>query len=529
VSAALTYPGVYVREIPSGVRTITGVATSIAAFVGRARKGPLDEPVAIDNFSDFVRTFGDLSVESSLGYAVRQFYLNGGGTAIVVRVAGDGVKRASFELPKDAEPNVPLTLEATEPGSWANSLTIEIGYPDPDVPNKDRFNIVVYDGSDIVARYIGVSIDESDPRYYPRVLEQRGSVIRVQKDNGNYKIAKDKADEPNNPGKAIRPPETTKPEDRAKSKDDGSDGGELTDKTFAPDDADDKKGIYALASADIFNLLVIPPPTRDGYTSNTVYQAAIKFCREHRAVLLVDPPKEWTDAASITPSSVSDLGFGSDDLSYGAVYFPRLEAPDSERDGQLAAFPPSGAVAGVIARTDANRGVWKAPAGTDAGLGGLTGLTLNLTDGENGRLNPHGVNCLRSFPVWGRVVWGARTLKGDDQQADEYKYLPVRRLALYIEESLYRGLKWVVFEPNDEPLWSQIRLNVGVFLHNLFRQGAFEGTTPAEAYFVKCDKETTTQADIDLGIVNIVVGFAPLKPAEFVVLKIQQIAGKLEA
>src|SRR5207247_5267998 len=134
--------------------------------------------------------------------------------------------------------------------------------------------------------------------------------------------------------------------------------------------------------------------------SNTVYQAAIRFCREHLAVLLVDPPKEWTDAASITPSSVSDLGFGSDDLSFGAVYFPRLEAPDSERDGQLAAFPPSGAVAGVIARTDANRGVWKAPAGTDAGLGGLTGLTLNLTDGENGRLNPHGVNCLRSFPVW---------------------------------------------------------------------------------------------------------------------------------
>jgi phage tail sheath protein FI len=507
------------------VRTITGVATSIAAFVGRTRKGPLDEPVTIDNFGDFVRTFGDLWVESSLGYAVRQFYLNGGGTAIVVRVAADDAASATFELPKEDDANIPLTLEATEPGSWANSVSIEITYPEPDDTN--RFNILVH-GSAIVARYIGVSIDENDPRFYPRVLDQRGSIVKVKT------AAKDKADEEGSPGKPIRPPKTDKPEDATASKNDGSDGGDLTDKTLAPDNPDDKKGIYALAKADIFNLLVLPPPKRDltqdsGYTSSTVYQAALAFCHQHRAVLLVDPPKGWTDAASITPSSISDIGFSSDDLSYGAVYFPRIEAPDSERDGQFAEYPPSGAVAGVIARTDANRGVWKAPAGTDAGIGGASGLTVNLTDGENGRLNPHAINCLRQFPVWGRVVWGARTLKGDDQQADEYKYLPVRRLALYIEESLYRGLKWVVFEPNDEPLWSQIRLNVGVFMHDLFRQGAFEGKTPAEAYFVKCDKETTTQADIDLGIVNIVVGFAPLKPAEFVVLKIQQIAGSLEA
>ncbi len=150
-------------------------------------------------------------------------------------------------------------------------------------------------------------------------------------------------------------------------------------------------------------------------------------------------------------------------------------------------------------------------------------------DLENGVLNPLGINCLRFFPVYGRIAWGARTLKGADQLADEWKYIPVRRTALFIEESLYRGLKWVVFEPNDEPLWSQIRLNVGAFMNNLFRQGAFQGSTPREAYFVKCDKETTTQNDIDLGIVNIIVGFAPLKPAEFVVIKIQQIAGAVQA
>jgi len=155
-------------------------------------------------------------------------------------------------------------------------------------------------------------------------------------------------------------------------------------------------------------------------------------------------------------------------------------------------------------------------------------ITTKLTDLENGGLNPLGINVLRTFPVYGNVSWGARTLDGADQKASEWKYIPIRRLALYIEESLYQGLKWVVFEPNDEPLWAQIRLNVGAFMNNLFRQGAFQGKTPREAYFVKCDKETTTQNDIDRGIVNIIVGFAPLKPAEFVVIKIQQMAGQIQ-
>ncbi len=190
-------------------------------------------------------------------------------------------------------------------------------------------------------------------------------------------------------------------------------------------------------------------------------------------------------------------------------------------------FVPCGAVAGVFARTDTSRGVWKAPAGLDATLVSVPQLSVPLNDAENGELNPLGINCLRAMPAAGRIVWGSRTLQGDDRLASEWKYIPVRRTALYIEESLYRGTQWVVFEPNDEPLWAQIRLNVGAFMHNLFRQGAFQGTTPREAYFVKCDKETTTQNDIDLGIVNIVVGFAPLKPAEFVVIQLQQIAGQI--
>ena len=217
-----------------------------------------------------------------------------------------------------------------------------------------------------------------------------------------------------------------------------------------------------------------------------------------------------------------------DDGINAAFYFPWVNAPNPLKENRPEAYPPCGFVAGLYARTDTNRGVWKAPAGTDATLNGVPELSIPMTDPENGRLNPLGVNCLRSFPIIGRVVWGARTLRGADTEGDEYKYVPVRRLALFIEESLYRGTKWVVFEPNDEPLWAQIRLNIGAFMQSLFRQGAFQGSTPRDAYLVKCDRETTTQDDINRGVVNIMVGFAPLKPAEFVIIKLQQMAGQVE-
>jgi len=249
-------------------------------------------------------------------------------------------------------------------------------------------------------------------------------------------------------------------------------------------------------------------------------------------MLIVDPPAAWgankETAAATARDSLGGLGLTGEDARNAALYFPRVQQSDPMREGQSDIFVPCGIVAGTMARTDVNRGVWKAPAGLDATINGVQSLQVNLNDPENGMLNPLGINCLRSFPIAGRVVWGSRTLRGADQLADEYKYVPVRRLALFIEESLYRGTQWVVFEPNDEPLWSQIRLNIGAFMNNLFRQGAFQGATPRDAYFVKCDKETTTQNDINLGIVNIVVGFAPLKPAEFVIIKLQQMAGQIQ-
>jgi len=210
-----------------------------------------------------------------------------------------------------------------------------------------------------------------------------------------------------------------------------------------------------------------------------------------------------------------------------AMFFPRIKLSNPLKDNRIEPFAPAGAVAGVMARTDANRGVWKSPAGLEATLSGVVSLDPNLNDPENGAINQQGVNCLRNFPNTGPIVWGARTLVGSDSLASQWKYLSVRRMALFLEESLYRGMQWVVFEPNDEPLWAQIRLNVGAFMQTLFRQGAFQGASPKDAYFVRCDSSTTTQNDIDLGIVNVVVGFAPLKPAEFVVIKLQQIAGDI--
>jgi phage tail sheath protein FI len=233
-------------------------------------------------------------------------------------------------------------------------------------------------------------------------------------------------------------------------------------------------------------------------------------------------------ASAITQGNnqaLTNLGLSGVPARNVALFFPRLKQSDPQRQGQIDTFVPCGIIAGVMASTDAQRGVWKAPAGISAALNNIQALAVPLTNDENGMLNPIGVNCLRTFPLVGSVVWGSRTLRGADLLADEYKYIPVRRTALFIEESLYRGTQWVVFEPNDEPLWASIRLNVGAFMHNLFRQGAFQG--PRRRYFV-CDKDTTTQNDIDAGIVNIVVGFAPLKPAEFVVIQLQQIAGQIQ-
>jgi phage tail sheath protein FI len=629
----LTYPGVYVEEISSGVRTITGVATSITAFIGRALRGPCDEPVTINSFGDFERIFGGLWVDSSLGYAVHDFYLNGGSQAVIVRLYnaekdgnGNVIKNKAKLTLNDTTAG--LKLEAAYEGKWGANLhaAVDVNVSKDVATNmglnkEELFNLTIMDASTgLTERYLNVSYRPSarridkvleseskmvrwdsdpdaklDPNKLPPIKPDPIAVTAAEKDvavseknlvaakkeleaaqNANPQVPAEiataktaldiaktalqtaqgklakakkpitdavttaeqaladalKADpqSPDNIATARRNLEEIK----TARENAVSDGNYLKKSdNFTPVGAyDNKKGLYALeklfAKGGLFNLLCIPPYNNDNKDiEDALIEPVIKYCEDHRAMFLYDSPSSWEDTGKMHPDildKISKIGRSKN----AAIFFPRLKQPNPLRDNQIEEFAPCGAIAGIMARTDTQRGVWKAPAGIDATLKGVSELSVKLTDAENGQLNPLGINCLRSFPNVGKVVWGSRTLDGYDQNPSDWKYIPVRRLALFIEESLFRGTQWVVFEPNDEPLWAQIRLNVGSFMHNLFRQGAFQGTTPKQAYFVKCDKETTPQNDIDQGIVNIMVGFAPLKPAEFVVIKLQQIAGNLE-
>lgn len=292
-------------------------------------------------------------------------------------------------------------------------------------------------------------------------------------------------------------------------------------------------GLFALENTD-FTLLCLPaiangtdgaldPFDSSGYA--TVLGNAVTFCQNKRALLLLDPP-----SGSSSPTALRVwLGGRNLNSEHSALYYPRLTIPDPTRNYQPRSVGPCGTVAGLMARIDGARGVWKAPAGTEATLRGVQKLDYDLTDPENGVLNPIAVNCLRTFPANGVVAWGARTSAGGDASATDYRYVPVRRLANFLESSLLAGLRWVVFEPNDEALWSQIRLNIGSFMQGLFRQGAFAGVTPKEAYLVRCDAGTTTPDDQAKGIVNVLVGFAPVRPAEFVILQIKQLAAQIQS
>ncbi|MEO6364802.1 MAG: phage tail sheath C-terminal domain-containing protein, partial [Luteimonas sp.] len=306
----------------------------------------------------------------------------------------------------------------------------------------------------------------------------------------------------------------------------GADGALLEDADYLGN-ADRRTGLHALRGVEQFNLLCIPPDVRDGSISPVVLQAALAVCVECRAMLIVDAPAHWRDVPSIVAGGAAALGIDGASARNAALYFPRLLQADPASGGALVAFAACGAIAGVMARTDTMRGVWKAPAGIDATLHVVHGLEIQVDDDDNGLLNPIAVNCLRTFPAHDPTVWGARTMAGRDALADEYKYVPVRRLALHIEVSVQRGTQWAAFEPNAEPLWAQLRASVDTFMHNLFRQGAFAGRTPRDAWFVRCDASTTTQDDINQGRVHIDIGFAAIKPAEFVVIRLTLAGGSV--
>jgi hypothetical protein len=499
---ALTYPGVYVEEVSSGVRTIMGVATSIALFIGWTRKGPLDEATRVFSYADFEREYIVGGEDIPLYHSVRHFFDNGGGDAYIMRLAnvaqdGDDPSDDAFAAAAVTAEIAGFVFEANSPGEWAHDYSVQI----VSGTNGDNFRLEVLKDSVVVESFENLSVDASDPRHAKTYIDSRSRLLRVKQEA------------------TTAPTANAGPEEFAN----GRDGDELVANPAT--EGDFEKAVLALFAdgtpvdrIDIFNIVCVPELT----LADSVDKLAQK-CMARRAFLIVDCQEGIAvgDVENTVPK------FAAPAANHAAFYYPRVIASDPLKPGSTRAFPPCGYVAGLYARTDARRGVWKAPAGTEAGIAGAVDLELAMSDAENGSLNPKGINCLRTLPVYGNVVWGSRTLDGNDARASEWKYVPVRRLALFLEESLYRGTQWVVFEPNDEPLWAQIRLNINAFMQTLFRQGAFQGSTPREAYFVKCDRTTTTQADINAGRVNIHVGFAPLKPAEFVVLRIQQIAGEL--
>ncbi len=529
----LTYPGVYIEEIPSGVHTIIGVATSITAFVGRAPRGEVNTPITINSYADYERLYGGLSLQSKMSYAVSDFYLHGGSQAIIVRIANGG-QRATIILPENLSPPSPpsspsgppfqaLYMQAASVGTWGNFLTAQVDLPKTRQGTLDAtvFNLTVklWDATMtrvlLLERYLNISVDPNNPRYVTRVLLQQSNLVEVATTAG---------------GKDQVPP--LAPTEDTVWGGSGVDDNDVGDNDFIGPGTDTAKtGLYSLEKADLFNLLVIPPYPNAGTggmdVGDQVRAAASQYCEVRRAFYIIDSPSNWKSKQNALDNLDSYTGARS---ANSALFFPRLMEPNLLHDGQLEEFVASGAVAGLFAQTDAQRGVWKAPAGIEVAFAGnVQDFTVSLTDAENGELNPLGLNCLRFFHIIGRVVWGSRTLQGADELTSEWKYTPVRRLALFLEESLYRGTKWVVFEPNDEPLWAQIRLNVNAFMQGLFLQGAFAGQKASDAYRVKCDKENNPQESIDRGIVNILVAFAPLEPAEFVVIQIQQLAGQSKA
>jgi uncharacterized protein len=623
--AAYTYPGVYIRELPSGQNNITPVATSIAAFIGWANQGPVGEAVIVECWLEYVAAFGGFYPGAYLGYAVYQFFQNGGSQAYIIRLvapsngnAGTPAAATATSTPIASGGSSPfgIPVYANSPGQWANSVCLNVpvtsastggttfnlqlinivngipSYPETYtnlsiVSTSSNYAVTVIDNDSNYITFIqpGTSAPPTSTFLVPSAVTATycipGAVsssatfnpgdIVIQYDLQGNALAQGTVlippsslpmivlsgaptppgggpgTPPTNPkfpwivgafnggGAQFSPSavpfqgwplgaQTTGADGVMLVPGDGTGNFEsvlLNTYTGAPTTGPTAGGQYQLlGNVPIFNLLCVP-----GETQYAVVSALQTFCAQSRAFLIVDSAPTATVATlSNGPmsSDTSPVSLIGPDAANSAFYFPWVQGPDPAVGNRSTLFPPCGFVAGAYASTDSNPGVWKAPAGINTKLANASGLQLALNDSQNGLLNPLAVNCLRQFPVYNNVVWGARTMAGADAAGSQWQYVPIRRLALFIESSLYQGTQWAVFEPNAEPLWGAVRLSIGSFMQNLFLQGAFAGASKQQAYFVKCDGENNPDYTVSQGILNITVGFAPLYPAEFVVIQIQQ-------
>jgi phage tail sheath protein FI len=646
--ATYNYPGVYVEEVPSGIKPIEAAGTSTAAFFGVAQSGPIGKVKRVFNFTEFRKIYGGFLSNYYLAHAVYQFFKNGGTQCYIGRVA-KGAKTASVTVKdRGAAQKDSLTISASYPGLWGNHMMAIVDSTKAEDPHN-QFNLTVYQDNPVpdepplqVEIFENLSMDPGSPDYVETVVNNSSKYIQIKVNmantnqikgysqsgeitlNGDLLSANQRKFRINIHGDGYRTVDLTaklagedvslletirkaieetiqelpprrnstpadayqvivsiegnnklriasghksadskieiqnaeKPLENAagplrlgrrnggseifgsspmRPKDTGADDyyflGDDTvegnvsavklgdDGTLPPNDQDYIGALDWLDTVRDVSLIAIP-----GIGSEAVADAGMSYCRNRSlkdCFYIADMDKndiELDDAIQYR-NSINTPN------SYGAVYFPWLKMLDpTGLSPEPILVPPSGFVAGMYAQIDSKRGVWKAPAGTEAVLSGAVGFATDLTDVQQGVLNKHkkSVCVIRKFPESGIVLWGSRTLSSDP----EYKYIPVRRMAIMLRVSIFNGIQWAVFEPNDEDLWGQLRLNIGSFMMRLFRQGAFQGASPKDAFFVKCDNETTPQEDIDIGIVNVLVGFAPLKPAEFVVVKISQMAGQ---
>ena len=653
--AILSYPGVYVEEIPSGVRPIEAASTSTAAFVGLAEMGPDDEAKRITSWTEFQKYYGTFIDDGYLAESVFQFFNNGGSQCYIVRITRSDAVKADVTVQNRAPTPVDdgLKFLAKNKGAWGSYLYLQIEDGSTDHGNGFKISIrrqklvdvVPEDFKDIPTLEVhdDLSMDPNAANYVVDVVSRDSNLIDVQVlatntslqvgihrggmnpnlapdgigENRNFQINVDydgyqlielpdsiatstdlseiataiatavqgltrkKTSTPaaaftsfsctietadtdqrlvlqsgTNTGAGTESTSSSvriqnaSTNNAATSLKLGAGNGGLSEDALAvrrPVNADTiqigdnavddpvtaatlgtdgvadlnelsySTGFTYLDNKTDFSLLAVP-----GIGTATMVDEGVAYCQKRplQDIFYIGEMDQYDDE----PKEAEDFRNAlTKPNSYGALYFPWIKALDpSGKSSEPILLPPSGHIAGLYARIDAKRGVWKAPAGTEASLSGAVGLAIDLTDIQQGILNRINVNCIRRFPAAGIVSWGARTVTSDP----EYKYVPVRRMAIMLRVSIYNGIQWAVFEPNDEELWSQLRLNIGSFMMTLFRQGAFQGSSPSQAFFVKCDSETTTQDDINLGIVNVLIGFAPLKPAEFVVVKISQKAGE---
>lgn len=634
-----TSPGVHVREIPSGARTIVDAPTSIAAFVGRFAQGPLNTPVRLFNLADFERAFGSVSSNHPTSLAVFQFFVNGGGEAYVVRVAATDALASDVTLP-DANGDDTLRVYAVDPGEWGDAIRIDVDRrtADPEtvfhlrisevrehrgrevvVRAEEHRNLTIGGPRDAATTVNGASsivgleqvgsfppmptgtrfvsgdasqdlegafkealeVDANDPipggkfpfhddiqvdlgtgmepvavpfEAVPGTLSDLAVILQSAFRDQNagdpvWAGAQVSAVEGGRilvlPGRSLAPTGPVTINDDESGEDvlgslgffDGStsnqqrysltggvDGTALTAVELRGSPSG-RTGFYALDDVKAFNVLAIPEASALGGTTqlSSVMSPAATYCAKRRAMLIIDPPDglNTLQDAENWLGEIADAGLRAPDAGNTVAYYPRVRIPDPNDASVLLSVAPSGTMAGIWARNDAQAGVWSAPAGIRASLKNVGALDHSITDDENGVINPLGLNALRDFDIPGNVCWGARTLAGADEFSSDWKYLQVRRMAYFVQTSLVNGLAWAVFRSNDEPLWREIRSACNAFMHGLFRQGSFQGRTPRDAYRVACSNETTSPADVAAGVCNVYVSFAPLRPAEYIVLSLQ--------